>query len=390
MSSDDSRRIEGPNSGADGGDVDPAWKVGEDPLWAPGPSGGEAEQGLADPARQSRTDESTAAAPSHGLESGPYAATRVVEGASNDAMGTEAALPIADDALAKERSRKGWIIGGSVAAAVVLVAVIAAVAVSANSVPSEQAAPTPSRSTPVRNLVPVPDLVGMTVAEARSTLNGIGLPLAVPDGTDDESIVATQTPSSGEEVAIATEVVATVEERAEAAADSLSFVDGAALKPLTAVGWKFSFADDTSWTPSPDAGEGEVIFVNDKHTCTAQYWQQIFDTNATDDLAASDEYLAKTSGATADEMAQYAYDSHFALSGGLTGPAREGNVATRTLLFSTDESNVILTARVFQKLDYATSTMRNAYLLQLKCDLDVDPQDIVDSLDDVAKVSVGQ
>jgi hypothetical protein len=300
-------------------------------------------------------------------------------------MGAEHAPPIADDVIRKERSKKGWIIGGSVAASVVLVAVIAAVAVSASSAPSEQAASTPSRSTPVRNLITVPDLVGMTVAEARSTLNGIGLPLVVPDGTGDEAIVATQTPSKGQEVAIATQVVATVDTRAA----SLGFADGAALKPLTAVGWRFSMGAE-SWTPSPDAGEGKVIFVNDKKTCTAQYWQQTFDTTAKDDLTASNEYLAKMSGATADEMAQYAFDGHFALSAGITGPAREGTVATRTLLWSTDKGAFLLTGRVFRNLDYAKSTMSNAYLQQIQCDADVDPQDVVDSLDDVASVSVSQ
>ena len=63
-------------------------------------------------------------------------------------------------------------------------------------------------------------------------------------------------------------------------------------------------------------------------------------------------------------------------------------MATRTLLWSDDESSFLLTARVFHTLDYATSTMSNAYTLQLQCDIGVDPQDVVDSLDEVAKVSV--
>ena len=109
---------------------------------------------------------------------------------------------------------------------------------------------------------------------------------------------------------------------AEPEADSLSFADGAALDPLAMVGWNFSLgAEGSSWTPSPDAGEGEVIFLNEEGKCTAQYWQETFDATAADDLAASNEFLAEVSGATADEMAQYAFDGHFALSGGFNGPA---------------------------------------------------------------------
>ncbi|WP_442575403.1 PASTA domain-containing protein [Microbacterium sp. F51-2R] len=290
----------------------------------------------------------------------------------------------------KERSARRWIIGGSIAGAVVLVAVIAAVAVTANSGGSVHAASTPSSSAPDGDRVQVPDLVGMTVADARAELEAIGLTLSVPAGTDDQAIIATQTLSEGREVIVGTEVFAAVDDTAAAEAGSLGFDDGAALEPLTMVGWQFSLGgDDASWTLSPDATDGEVIFVNKDGTCTAQYWQQTFDTAATDDLAASDEFLAAMSGATADEMAEYAFDGHFALSGGVEGPDDAGDVATRTLLWSDDEGAFLLTGRVFHKLDYATSTMSNAYLLQMQCDTAVDPLTVVDSLDQVAKVTVG-
>jgi hypothetical protein len=51
---------------------------------------------------------------------------------------------------------------------------------------------------------------------------------------------------------------------------------------------------------------------------------------------------------------------------------------------------VITTGRVFHNLDYAASQISNAYMLQIQCDIDVDPRDVVDSLDEIAKVSVDQ
>ena len=380
MSNDDPRSIDEPNAVSDFDDSHEAGEVGEDPLGEPAGPGTEADRDSPDPPAESIAVDSTTpgASPARGAR-------------SDETMRTENTQPSAGDAATKERSKKGWIIGGSVAGAIVLVAVIAAVAATASSGSSVQAASTPSSSVPDSGLIAVPDLVGMTVAEARSELDEIGLILAVPDGTEDHAIVATQTLSEGQEVASGTEVFATVEKTAEPEVDSLSFADGAALDPLAMVGWHFSFgADNGSWTPSPDAGDGEVIFLNEEGTCTAQYWQETIDTTATDDLAASDEFLAEMSGATADEMAEYAFDGHFALSGGFNEQAREGDVATRTLLWSDDESSFLLTARVFHKLDYATSTMNNAYTLEIQCDTGVDPQDVVDSLDDVAKVSVDQ
>lgn len=232
---------------------------------------------------------------------------------------------------ARARSRTGWIIGGSVAAGIVVVAAMAAVAIAAVAI-------TANAGPPAR-------------------------------------IVST--PSS------AAEEVDRVEE------ESLGFDEGAALDPLEVVGWQFSLGeDDAAWTMSPDAAEGDVVFVNSDGTCTAQYWGETFDTTATDDLAATDEFLAELSGATAEEMAEYAFYGHFALTGGLTGPEREGDVAARTLLWDDGQNTFLLTTRVFHKLDFATSTMSNAYTLQVQCDIDVDPQDVVDSLDDVAQVTV--
>jgi hypothetical protein len=302
---------------------------------------------------------------------------------------TENTRPVEDDVVAKMSSKKGWIIGGAIAAGAVLVGVIAGVSVSASSGSAVKATSSPEASAVDLNLVAVPDLIGMTVADARSEMNKVGLALYVPDGTDDQAIIATQTFQAGREVADGTEVLVTVESTPEPAADSLSFADGAALNPLAMVGWQLSLgSDDGNWTLKPDAEPGEVIFVNADGTCTAQYWQQTYETAAADDLAASDEFLGQLSGATSEEIVRYAFDGHFARSNGPDGPETDGEVATRTLLWDNDEGTFLLTARVFRTLDYATSTMNNAYSLQIQCAAGVDPETVEDSLDAVAKVTV--
>lgn len=308
---------------------------------------------------------------------------------------TEHTRPVEDNVVAKKSSRKGWILGGSIAAGVVLVAVIAVIAVigggavKASPGSAVKAASSPQASAADLELVAVPDLRGMTVADARAELNKVGLVLYVPNGTDDQAIIATQAFLAGREVAAGTEVLVTVEPAPEPAEDSLSFADGATLNPLAMVGWVFSLgADDEHWTFKPDAESGEVIFVNADGTCTAQYWQEIYETAAADDLAASDEFLGQLSGATSEEVARYAFDGRFALSNGPDGPPTEGEVAARTILWDNDEGSFLLTVRVFNNLDYETSTMNNAYSLQIQCAAGVDPEAVVDSLDAIAKVTV--
>ncbi|WP_116212944.1 PASTA domain-containing protein [Streptomyces olivoreticuli] len=48
--------------------------------------------------------------------------------------------------------------------------------------------------------MPVPNLVGMTVAEARSTMSASSLSLSVPQGAPDAGVIATQTPPAQEVV----------------------------------------------------------------------------------------------------------------------------------------------------------------------------------------------
>lgn len=176
------------------------------------------------------------------------------------------------------------------------------------------------------------------------------------------------------------------------AAESIGFAEGAELDPLAKVGWQFAFlaADDAAWTPNPADSQGETSFINADDTCTAWYWQEGFETETVDDRSASDEYLEEVSGATADEIATYAFDEHFALTHVLTPEPANGEVATRNILAETDEGTLLVAARVFANLDHATSQMSNAYSLQLACDAGIDPMTHVDSLDEIAKITVDQ
>lgn len=127
---------------------------------------------------------------------------------------TEHTRPAAGDVVTKAPSRKGWIIGGSIAAGVVVIGMIAGVAIGVNALrsePSANAAGVPLKSPPAAELVVVPQLVGMTVADARSEMEAAGLSLYVPDGTDDRAIIATQTFLAGRDVPVGTEVLITVE-----------------------------------------------------------------------------------------------------------------------------------------------------------------------------------
>jgi hypothetical protein len=187
---------------------------------------------------------------------------------------------------------------------------------------------------------------------------------------------------------------ATPSEAAQVGAlESLGFADGDQLDPMAKVGWQFAFlaADDAAWTSNPaDDPYDETSFVNADDTCTAYYFQEIFETATVDDRSASDEYLAEVSGATADEVATYAEDGHFALTHVLTPKPADGEVASRHILAETDEETWLMAARVFTNMDYTTSQMNNAYSLQLACDAGIDPMTQLDSLDEIAKIVVDQ
>lgn len=292
-------------------------------------------------------------------------------------------------APAWRRSRRvSWIIAGSVAAVVMLIAAGVGVVFIANSPSSGDAASTPTAGAPDGDLVVIPDLRGMTVADARAAVEDLGLIFLVPDGTDEQEIVATQTRRAGEEVALGAEVMVTVEATVNAEGDSLTFAAGDDLDPMALVGWQLSLgADDAVWTSSPDAESGEVVFVKSDGTCSAQFWQETFDASADDDLAATDEFLSALSGATAEDLKEYAFDGYFGLSRGPEG-SEGGDVANRNLFWDLDEGSIVLAARVFHTLDYAASTMNNAYSMEVRCDPGIDPVDHLDSLYEVAKITV--
>ena len=177
------------------------------------------------------------------------------------------------------------------------------------------------------------------------------------------------------------------------APESLGFADGAQLDPLAKVGWQFAFlaADDAAWTSNPaDDPYDETSFINADDTCTAYYFQEIFDTATVDDRSASDEYLAEVSGATTGEVATYAEDGYFALTHVLMPEPADGEVASRNILAESDEETLLVAARVFTNMDYTTSQMNNAYSLQLACDAGIDPMTQLDSLDEIAKIVVDQ
>ncbi len=165
------------------------------------------------------TDDSTTPSPSPAAGWYPDPALQGTARYYDGTSWTEHTLPASGDVVTKRSSRKGWIIGGSIAAGAVVVALIAGVAISMNSGSSVQAAATPLNSAPEGNLVAVPNLIGMTVGDARTDIDAIGLTLYVPNGTDDQAIIATQAYSAGREVAMGTEVFVTVESTPEPEAD---------------------------------------------------------------------------------------------------------------------------------------------------------------------------
>lgn len=173
--------------------------------------------------------------------------------------------------------------------------------------------------------------------------------------------------------------------------ESIGFAEGARLDPLAKVGWAFHFLPEGgAWTPNPVDTAGETSFVNADDTCTAYYYAEVFPTSTAEDLAASDEYLAQLSGGTVGELAPYAFDGEFALTHVKTPEPPDGTVENRSVYWEGDGESGIDAARVFTNLDYTTSQMANAYALILACDSGVDPLTVVDSLDEIAKITVDQ
>lgn len=121
--------------------------------------------------------------------------------------------------------RKGWIIGGSIAAGVIVLGgalLTAAIAASLFSASTTSSGPLPTVAEAAENdLVSVPSVVGQTIAEGRAALEGLGLTISSPSGTADDAVIATQALSEGREVPPGTEVFVTVESTPEPEAGSL-------------------------------------------------------------------------------------------------------------------------------------------------------------------------
>jgi hypothetical protein len=64
---------------------------------------------------------------------------------------------------------------------------------------------------PVDDREEIPELVGLTAGEARATLEAVGFVIAMPAGTGDDWVVATQTLSEGQKADAGTEVLITAE-----------------------------------------------------------------------------------------------------------------------------------------------------------------------------------
>jgi hypothetical protein len=173
-------------------------------------------------------------------------------------------------------------------------------------------------------------------------------------------------------------------------AASLSFAQGTALNPDGVIGWLFSYLPDGDvWIPDPDAAVGDVVFMNVDKTCTAQYWQEFYDTTETDDRIATEKFFTEFTDFPLTTIQRGEFDGHFALTHSPSGAPEKGDVAALSVMVDMDDGGTsLLTERVFTKVDHATAGMNNAYSLELDCTDGTDPGDFVDSLDEVAKINI--
>lgn len=117
-----------------------------------------------------------------------------------------------------KKSKKGWIIGGSIAAGVLLIGAIGSALgggrddepVAAGGTPSappaavEQVEQDSPAAEPEPEMVQIPDLTGSTAAEAADSLAGLGLEPELT--TEDDADVTGTTPAAGSEVEVGTTV----------------------------------------------------------------------------------------------------------------------------------------------------------------------------------------
>lgn len=134
-----------------------------------------------------------------------------------------AALPTdGPDQSAPKKSRKGWIIGGSIAAGIILIGGVGSALGLGSSSPESKPQTTvtpwnpPESTQPVEDpvvMVIVPDVVGMTIEEALPDLYQRGM--VAPDIStfaDPLATIVSTHPSAGDKVEHGTEITLTVEE----------------------------------------------------------------------------------------------------------------------------------------------------------------------------------
>ncbi|MFJ4172761.1 Ltp family lipoprotein [Microbacterium sp. NPDC089696] len=166
-------------------------------------------------------------APTMAYPSGPPAAADLVDSTvpgypANPDPATMGGAPAPAEGTAGKKSKKGWIIGGSIAAAVILIGGVANAVggaggndvaddkPSSSTVTAEQAVEEPEPAV----MVAVPDVTGLTATEALVALSAAGLnPPALTTLADPLAKVLATTPAAGTEVEKGTEITLTLEEK---------------------------------------------------------------------------------------------------------------------------------------------------------------------------------
>lgn len=120
----------------------------------------------------------------------------------------------------KMSTKKKWIIGGSIAAGVLLIGGIGNALGAGKDAPSAEPKPTTAAIEPATEeepepiMVAVPDVIGMPAADAFNTITAAGLvPPAISSFTDPLAKVVSTSPSAGSEAEEGSEVAFTLEEK---------------------------------------------------------------------------------------------------------------------------------------------------------------------------------
>jgi hypothetical protein len=128
----------------------------------------------------------------------------------NTATVNAAAAVVVDEAHKRKSRKRAWIVLGSVGGVIVAIAIISSIASSPSFQSGYNAAltedttsassDTPAAPAPKDTSVGVPNMVGMTVADAKTAAQAAGLTLSFADGTGDDWTVSAQTPDANSRV----------------------------------------------------------------------------------------------------------------------------------------------------------------------------------------------